>query len=70
VLDILIWSRRHATAAATFFGTILTGLRYLPGVIVTDKLPSYTVAHGEIMPSVEHRRPRYVNNRAERGSGR
>jgi len=28
----------------------------VPRVIVTDKLPSYTVAHREIMPSVEHRR--------------
>ena len=37
----------------------------MPRVIVTDKLPSYTVAHREIMPSVEHRRSKYLNNRAE-----
>ena len=29
------------------------------------QVPSYTVAHREIMPSVEHRRSKYLNNRAE-----
>jgi len=32
---------------------------------VTDKLGSYGVAHRELMSSVEHRRSRYLNNRAE-----
>jgi len=54
VLDILIQSRRNAKAATKFFRKLLKGLRYVPRVIVTDKLPSYTVAHREIMPSVEH----------------
>ena len=65
VLDILIQSRRNAKAAKKFFRKLLKGLRYVPRVIVTDKLPSYTVAHREIMPSVEHRRSKYLNNRAE-----
>ncbi len=56
VLDILIQSRRNAKAATKFFRKLLKGLCYVPRVIVTDKLPSYTVAHREIMPSVEHRR--------------
>ena len=42
----------------------------MPRVIVTDKLPSYTVAHREIMPSVEHRRSKYLNNRAEQSHQR
>jgi putative transposase len=33
-------------------------------VIVTDKLASYQVAHRELMPSVRHRRSKYLN-RAE-----
>jgi transposase-like protein len=33
---------------------LLKGLRYLPGVLVTDKLGSYQVAHRELMSSVEH----------------
>lgn len=37
----------------------------VPRVLVTDKLASYVVAHRELMPSVEHRRSKYLNNRAE-----
>ena len=34
-------------------------------MIVTDKLASYQVAHRELLPSVTHRRWKYLNNRAE-----
>jgi putative transposase len=34
-------------------------------VIVTDKLKSYAAAKREILPHVEHRQSRYLNNRAE-----
>jgi len=37
----------------------------VPRVIVTDKLASYRVTHRELMPSVRHRRSKYLNNRAE-----
>jgi putative transposase len=37
----------------------------VPRVIVTDGLSSYQVAHREIVPSVQHRRSKYLNNRAE-----
>jgi putative transposase len=37
----------------------------VPRVLVTDKLRSYGVAHREVMRSVEHRRSKYPNNRAE-----
>src|SRR6516225_240083 len=47
------------------FRRLLKGLRYVPRVIVTDKLASYQVAHRELMPSVQHRRSKYLNNRAE-----
>ena len=36
-----------------------------PGVIVTDKLRSYGVAQRHLLPDVEHRPSRYLNNRAE-----
>ena len=55
VLDILVQSRRSATAAKRFFRKLLKGLRYVPWVIVTDKLKSYAAAQREILPSVEHR---------------
>ena len=65
VLDILITSRRDAKAATRFFRKLLTGLRYVPRVLVTDKLASYPVAHRRLIPGVEHRRSKYLNNRAE-----
>ncbi|CAL9327722.1 hypothetical protein SUDANB58_00005 [Streptomyces sp. enrichment culture] len=37
----------------------------MPRVIVTDKLRSYEAAHSEVMPSVEHRSHKGLNNRAE-----
>ena len=65
VLDVLVQSRRNATAAKRFFRKLLKGLRYVPRVIVTDKLGSYQVAHRELVPSVEHRRSRYLNIHTE-----
>ena len=65
VLDVLVHSRRNAVSARRFFRKLLKGLRYVPRVLVTDKLGSYQVAHRELMSSVEHRRSRYLNNRAE-----
>ena len=37
----------------------------MPRVLVTDKLASYEAAHRVVMPSVAHRRSKYLNNRAE-----
>jgi putative transposase len=65
VLDVLVQSRRNAKAAKRFFRKLLTGLRYVPRVLVTDKLASYGVAHRELMASVTHRQSKYLNNRAE-----
>jgi putative transposase len=44
---------------------LLKGLQYVPRVIVTDKLKSYGVAKRAVLPTVEHRQSRYLNNRAE-----
>ena len=65
VLDVLVQSRRNATAAKRFFRKLLKGLQYVPRVLVTNKLASYGVAHRQLMGSVAHRRSRYLNNRAE-----
>jgi putative transposase len=58
-------SRRNKKAAKKFFRKLLKGLRYVPRVVITDKLKSYGAAKREILPSVEHRQHRYLNNRAE-----
>jgi putative transposase len=65
VLDILVQARRDANAAKRFFKRLLKGLQYVPRVIVTDKLRSYGVAQRRLLPGVEHRQSRYLNNRAE-----
>ena len=65
VLDILVQSERSAKAAKRFFRKLLAELRDVPRVLVTDKLRSYAAAKREIMPGVEHRQSRYLNNRAE-----
>ena len=48
-----------------FFRKLLKGLTYVPRVIITDQLKSYGAAKQEILPGVEHRQHRYLNNRAE-----
>jgi putative transposase len=65
VLDILVQRRRHKAAAKKFFRKLLEGLKYVRRVMVTDKLKSYEAAKREMLPSVEHRQHRDLNNRAE-----
>ena len=65
VLDILVQGRRNAKAARRFFKKLLKGLQYAPRVIVTDKLRSYGAAKRDVLPTVEHRQSRYLNNRTE-----
>jgi putative transposase len=65
VLDVLVQSRRDGEAAKRFFRRLLVGLQYEPRVMVTDKLRSYGVAQRSLLPNVEHRQSRYLNNRAE-----
>lgn len=65
VLDILVQSRRSARAAKRFFKKLLRGLQCdAPRVIVTDKLRSYGAAKRVVLPHVEHRQSRHLNNRA------
>jgi putative transposase len=66
VLDILVQSRRNKAAAKKFLRKLLKDCQYVPRVIITDKLGSSEAAKTEVMPSVEHRRHRRLNNRAEK----
>ncbi len=65
VLDILVQRRRNKKAAKRLFRKLLKGLHYVPRVIITDKLRSYGAAKREILPDVEHRQHKGLNNRAE-----
>ncbi|PWI06345.1 IS6 family transposase [Streptomyces sp. NWU339] len=65
VLDILVQNRRDTAAARRFFRRLLKRAGAVPRVVITDKLRSYGAAHREVMPSVEHRSHKGLNNRAE-----
>jgi putative transposase len=65
VLDILVQSRRSAKAAKRLLRKLLKKQGMAPRVMITDKLASYGAAKREIMPGVEHRQHRGLNNRAE-----
>jgi putative transposase len=65
VLDILVQSRRDTRAAKRLLRKLLKKQTRPPRVMVTDKLASYGAARREVMPSVEHRKHKGLNNRAE-----
>src|SRR5882724_3715874 len=65
VLDILVQPHRDKAAAKKFFRKLLKGLHYVPRVLITDKLQSYGAAKAELLPGVEHRQHKGLNNRAE-----
>src|SRR3954469_6092056 len=65
VLDVLVQSRRDKPAAKRLLRKLLKRQCRAPRVMVTDKLPSYGAARKELMPGVEHRRHKGLNNRAE-----
>ncbi len=65
VLDILVQSRRNAKAAKRLLRKLLKKQGVAPRVMITDKLASYAAAKREVMPGVEHRQHKGLNNRAE-----
>ena len=65
VIDILVQPRRDRWAALRFFRKLLHTARRAQRVIITDKLRSYAAAKRMILPNIEHRQSRYLNNRAE-----
>ncbi len=65
VLDILVQSRRDTQAAKRLLRKLLKKQARPPRVMITDKLASYGAAKREVMPSVEHRKHKGLNNRAE-----
>jgi putative transposase len=64
-LDTLVQSRRNAKAARRLLRKLLKKQGIAARVLITDKLASSGAAKREIMPGVEHRQHRGLNNRAE-----
>jgi putative transposase len=62
VLDILVQSRRNAKAAKRL---LLKKHGAAPRMMIADKLVSYTAPRRGVMPGVEHRQYKGLNNRAE-----
>ena len=65
VLDVLVQSCRDKKAAKRLLRKLLKKHLRAPRVLITDKLRSYGAAKREIMPGVEHRQHKGLNNQAE-----
>src|SRR5829696_7437006 len=65
VLDVLVQRRRDRHAAKRLLRKLLKRQCRAPRVMITDKLASYGAAKKEVMPGIEHRRHKGLNNRAE-----
>jgi putative transposase len=65
VLDVLVQSRRDKRSAKRLLLKLLKRQCRAPRVMITDKLPSYEAAKQELMPGIEHRQHKGLNNRAE-----
>ena len=62
---IYCYNPENKQAAKRFFKKLLKGLYYAPRVIITDKLQSHGAAKKEILPGVDHRQHKRLNNRVE-----
>src|SRR3954453_20718063 len=65
VLEVLVQSRRDQRAAKRLLRKLLKKQGRPPRGLITDKLASYPAAKKELMPGVEHRLHKGLNNRAE-----
>jgi putative transposase len=65
VLDEVIQTRRDTKAAKRLLRRLLRKQGCPPRRMITDKLGSYAAAQRQIMPDVEHRSHKGVNNQAE-----
>jgi putative transposase len=65
VLDEIVQTRRDTKAAKRLLKRLLKKQGCPPRRMITDKLGSYAAARRQIMPAVEHRSHKRLNNRAE-----
>jgi putative transposase len=65
VLDEIVQARRDTKAAKRLLTRLLRKQGCRPKRIVTDKLRSYGAAKRTVMPDIEHRSHKGLNNRAE-----
>lgn len=65
VLDEIVQSRRNTKAAKRLLTRLLKKQGLPPKRMITDKLRSYRAARRQVLPDVEHRSHKGLNNRAE-----
>jgi putative transposase len=65
VLDEIVQTRRNTKAAKRVLSRLLKKQGLAPRRMITDKLRSYGAARQQVMPAVEHRAHKGLNNRAE-----
>jgi putative transposase len=65
VLDEIVQFRRNTKAAKRLLTRLMKKQGMAPKRIITVKLPSYGAARRQVMPRVEHRRHKGLNNRTE-----
>ena len=65
IRDEIVQSRRNTKAARRLLKRLLTKQGCAPRCMITDKLGSYAAARRQILPTIEHRSHKGLNNRAE-----
>ena len=65
VLDEIVQTRRNTKAAKRLLNRLLQKQGMTPKRIIADKLGSYGAAKKQVLPTVEHRSHKGLNNRAE-----
>ncbi|EKF39803.1 IS6 family transposase (plasmid) [Nitratireductor rhodophyticola] len=65
VLDEIVQTRRNTKAAKRLLTRLLKKQGLAPKRMITDKLRSYGTAKRQVMPQIEHRSHKGLNNRAE-----
>ena len=65
VLDEIVQNRRNTKAAGRLLTRLLEKQGIAPKGMIADKLHSYGAARRQVMPHVEHRSHKGLNNRAE-----
>ena len=66
MVDAYFSERRNAGAAESFFRRVIDETGVTPTRITTDKAKCYPPALRMVLPSVEHRTSKYLNNGIER----
>jgi transposase-like protein len=69
VVDAYFSERRNAAAARAFFERAIAETGLTPERVITDRARCYPPALRAVLPTVEHRCSRYLNNILERDHG-